>query len=247
MNCNMMHLEVDSRNIFEYKLHSDAHFNSRAVHLFGALGSFRGDFSNRSCVCPGDLQITEQMVDISQARTIFSQNYDPVSTKQKCFCTVICEARPPTRYSCAFRREIWTEPFGGIEDLSTADVKLLFEKWSEGKNFEDLVTFLFRKTEGGRESKQTEELFPPHVISVSRHLSLWRGANAKWLQIRPEVMGTFSNGNRSRSMSHTHTQMLWNRSKHTQPLSHKSISSTEAGEQKRLASIRAPRLDWRFN
>lgn len=33
----------------------------------------------------------------------------------------------------------------------------------------------------------------------------------------------------------THTEMLWNRSKHTRPLSHKSISSTEAGDQQRLA------------
>lgn len=65
INRIMMHLE-DSRNIFEHKLHSDANFNSRAVHLFGALASFCGDLSSRSCVCPGDLQIAKQMVDISQ-------------------------------------------------------------------------------------------------------------------------------------------------------------------------------------
>lgn len=48
-----MHLEGDKKNVFEYALHSNANFNSRAVHLFGALESFCSDFSNRSCLSRG--------------------------------------------------------------------------------------------------------------------------------------------------------------------------------------------------
>lgn len=146
------------------------------------------------------------LTSAKRAGTIFSQNYDPVSTKQWCFCTVICEARPPTCYSCAFRHEIWTKPFGEIEDLSTADVKLLFEKWSKWKNFEDFVTLFFSNRERQiiktKQCRQTEFL-PPRVSSVSWHLALWQRANAKWWPKRPESMGTSSNGKKNRSVSHT--------------------------------------------
>lgn len=217
-----MHLEGDRGKVFEYKMHSDANFNSRAVHLFGALESFCGDFSNRSCVCPGDLQITEQMVDIKRAGTIFSHNYDPVSTKQWCFCTVICEARPPTCYSCAFGHEIWTKPFGGIEDLSTADVKLLFEKWSEGRNFEDFVTLFSWVIERGRESKESSihnQESSRLLVSVQRP-DIWHfggepmqsdsKSGQRWWEPSPTGTGAVP--------CHTHMEMLWNKQTHTASL-----------------------------
>lgn len=236
-----MHLEGDRGNVFEYKMHSDANFNSRAVHLFGALESFCGDFSNRSCVCPGDLQITEQMVDIKRAGTIFSHNYDPVSTKQWCFCTVICEARPPTCYSCAFGHEIWTKPFGGIEDLSTADVKLLFEKWSEGRNFEDFVTLFSWVIERGRESKESSghnQESSCLLVSVQRP-DIWhfggepmqsdRKSGQRWWEPSPTGTGAVP------CHTHTHGDAVKQTNTRSLSLSHRSIRSTEAGDQKRRA------------
>lgn len=123
------------------------------------------------------------------------------------------------------------------------DVKLLFEKWSEGKNFEDLVTLFFSKRERGRESKQSRRLVSSSYQFNVPTFGILAASQCKVTrQIRPEVMGTFSNCNRSRSMSHTHGDAVKQKQTHSLS-SHKSISSTEAGEQKRLASIRAPAVD----
>lgn len=119
-----------------------------------------------------------------------------------------------------------------------ADVGLLFEICrEEGKTVFHFVTLPFfhywslgssRESSGGKKTQQESSCL---LVSPSNAKD-W-GEVGREGGVRPEVMGTFFHWETFRV---TRPEMLRNRSKHTQPLFHKSISSTKAANQERRGS-----------